>query len=62
MYVPDSYIIAHTFEDTLATEGSHVLVFNLAWLFLAAMLHFVLVTTPTSRFGPKARTGSEPVV
>ena len=44
MYVPDSYIIAHTLEDTLATDGSHVLVFNWAWLFLAAMLHFVLVT------------------
>ena len=45
MYVPDSYIIAHTLEDTLAPDGSHVLVFNWAWLFLAAMLHFVLVMT-----------------
>ena len=43
MYVPDSYIIAHTLEDTLAPDGSHVLVFNWAWLFLAAVLHFVLV-------------------
>ena len=43
MYVPHSYIIAHTLEDTLAPDGSHVLVFNWAWLFLAAMLHFVLV-------------------
>ena len=43
MYVPDSYIIAHTLEDTLAPDGTHVLVFNWAWLFLAAMPHFVLV-------------------
>ena len=42
MYVPDSYIIAHTLEDTLAPDGSHGLVFNWAWLFFAAMLHFVL--------------------
>ena len=35
--------IAHTLEDTLAPDGSHVLVFNWAWLFLAAMLHVFLV-------------------
>ena len=46
MYVPDSYIIAHILEDTLAPDGSRVLVFNWAWLFLAAMLHFVLVCFP----------------
>ena len=43
MYVPDSYIIAHTLEKTLAPDGTHVLVFNWAWLFLAEMPHFVLV-------------------
>ena len=27
-YVPDSYIIAHTLEDTFAPDGSHVIVFS----------------------------------